>query len=123
MAFYSYLIYVIFMNEKFRKKTRFQANFDGYFRLRYADKWQDCYIYDISESGTLLRIKQTLVVGDELEICLDINNTNDVIVGTVANVQGQVAGIEFKTKNINLIVDRAIERAFEEARKDKKKGF
>lgn len=124
MAFYSYLIYGIFMTEKNRKKTRFQANFEGYFRLKNSLEWQSCYIYDISESGTLIRIKQSLIVDDILELCLDIDNKDDIISGKVANVQGQVAGIEFSTKNINVFIDRAIERAFTKARSDKKgRGF
>ena len=112
------------MTEKNRQKTRFQANFEGYFRLKNNLEWQDCYIYDISESGTLIRIKQTLIVEDILELCLDIDNIDDVILGKVANVQGQVAGVEFSTKNINVIIDSAIERAFTKARRDKKgRGF
>lgn len=112
------------MKEQNRKKTRFQANFDGYFRFKNSLDWQSCYIYDISETGTLLRIKQILVIDDELEICLNAEDKSDVIYGKVANVQGQVAGIEFTTTNINQIVDRAIERAFTKARSDKKRhGF
>lgn len=104
-----------------RKKTRFIANFDGYYRLQNSVDWEDCYIYDISETGALLRIKQTVIIGDILEICFDIDNKNDVIVGTIANVQGQVAGVEFETTHINDIVDRAIERAFSKARTAKKR--
>ncbi len=124
MAFYSYLIYGVFMTEKNRKNTRFQANFEGYFRLKNSREWQDCYIYDISESGTLIRIKQSLIVDDILELCLNTENKEDVISGKVANVQGHVAGIEFSTKNVHIIIDRAIERAFKKARSDKKeRGF
>lgn len=109
------------MSEKNRKNTRFIANFDGAFRLKGSYEWQDCYIYDISESGTLIRMKQSLLVDDELEICLNINNLSDVIEGRVANVSGQVAGIEFITTNVRTIVDRAIEKAFSNKR-DKKEG-
>ncbi len=112
------------MNLKDRKKTRFIANFDGFYRLRNQIDWQDCHIYDISETGTLIRIKQSLIVDDWIEICLDIENKTDVIIGKVANVQGQVAGIKFDTKNVHEIVDRAIDRAFSQARSSKKRfGF
>lgn len=120
MAFYLYLFYLFNMEEKNRKKTRFQANFDGYFRLKNSIDWQNCYIYDISETGTLLRIKQTLLPGDELEICLDSESRKDIIEGRVANVQGQVAGVEFTTKHIEKIVSRAIDKAFSSGRSPKK---
>ena len=57
------------MEEKNRKKTRFLANFDGLYRFSKTKELLDCYIYDISETGTLIRMKQTLVIGDILEIC------------------------------------------------------
>lgn len=108
------------MKEKNRKKTRFIANFEGSYRLKNSSDWLNCYIYDISETGTLIRMKQTLIIGDLLEICLDIDNRKDIILGIVANVQGQVAGIEFNTLNIHKIIDKSIERAFSKARKEKK---
>lgn len=104
-----------------RKNTRFIANFEGSYRLKNSKHWEDCYIYDISEKGALLRIKQFLIKGDELEICLDIENREDIILGNVVNIQGQVAGVEFETTDINRIVDSALERAFSKARTDKKR--
>ncbi len=108
------------MEEKNRKKTRFLANFDGLYRFSKTKEWLDCYIYDISETGTLIRMKQTLVIGDILEICLDSENTKDIIIGKVANVKGQVAGIEFTSKNIQPIIDKAIDSAFNKTRTEKK---
>lgn len=104
------------MKEKNRKDTRFQANFDGYYRLVNSLDWLECFIYDISSSGTLIRVKQTLLVDDELEICLNSEDRSDIITGKVANVLGQVAGIEFTSKNVNQIVNKAIDRAFSKAR-------
>lgn len=120
MAFYSYLFYGIFMEEQNRKKTRFQANFEGYYRLKNNIDWYDCFIYDISETGTLIRMKQTLIVDDELEICLNSEDKSDVIQGKVANVKGQVAGIQFSTKNVSEIIEKTIERAFKKSRIQKK---
>lgn len=110
------------MSERNRKKTRFIANFDGCFRLKGSYEWQDCYIYDISETGTLIRMRQSLLVDDEVEICLNINNLTDVIEGRVANTHGQVAGIEFITQNVGPIVDRAIDKAFSDKLNKKKPG-
>ena len=109
------------MDKMNRKNTRFVANFDGYYRLANDPVWEDCYIYDISETGALLRIKQSLIIGDKLEICLDIDNKKDAIHGVVANVQGQVAGVKFETTGVDEIVDRALDRAFSKSRTEKKR--
>ncbi len=108
------------MEMKDRKNTRFTANFDGLYRLRNQYEWLECYIYDISETGALIKMNQTLLKDDIVEICLDLEQKSDVIIGVVANIKGQVAGIHFTTKNINSIVNKAIERAFLKARKGKK---
>ncbi|MBN2618274.1 MAG: PilZ domain-containing protein [Spirochaetales bacterium] len=108
------------MSEKDRKKTRFIANFDGVFRFKGSTDWQNCYIYDISETGTLIRMKQTLIVGDILEISLDHDDKTNIITGKVANVSGQVAGVEFISGEVGKIVDKAIKRAFSQSRPLKK---
>lgn len=104
------------MNESKRKEPRFTARFDGFYRLKNSTKWLECYIYDISESGASLSIKQILLRSDQLEICLNKEDRSNVIIGVVANVSNHVVGIKFISKNAQDIIDAAIERA-----KDKSK--
>ncbi|MGL1890342.1 MAG: PilZ domain-containing protein [Spirochaetaceae bacterium] len=112
------------MEFKNRKETRFIANFDGFYRLENTYEWLECYIYDISESGTLLKIKQPLFKDDRVEICLNTDDTDDIITGTVVNTKGQIVGIELTTKNASDIIKSSIDRAFAGARSAKKKsGF
>ncbi|OQY40416.1 MAG: hypothetical protein B6229_01815 [Spirochaetaceae bacterium 4572_7] len=100
------------MEIKDRKKTRFMAHFDGFYRLKNSQEWFDCYIYDISESGAQIRIRQLLVVGDKLEICLNPEIRTQYLTATVANEKGQLIGIEFTNNQLKSIIDSAVQKAF-----------
>ncbi len=104
------------MEEKNRKEPRFIAQFDGYYRLGQDFDWYPCFIFDISDSGASLRLNQTMIKGDEIEICLNPNNENDAIPAKVANVSGKAVGIQFTASNGRKIIELASKKAFEKAR-------
>ena len=107
------------MEIKDRKKTRFIAHFDGFYRLRNDGEWYECYIYDISESGAQIRIKQLLIIGDEIEICLDPEISTQYLTATVANEKGQIIGIQFTNNQLKSIIDSAVQKAFKRTRSRK----
>lgn len=102
--------------EKSRKEPRFIAHFDGYYKLNSDAEWHPCYIYDISDSGASIRLNQTLVIGDIIEISLDEDYKSHVIPATVANVVGQSVGIMFKDNDADEIIDLAVKKAFNNSR-------
>lgn len=101
------------MNEDKRRETRFIARIDGYYRLKNTTEWLDCYIYDISESGASLSVKQILLRSDQMEICLDKDDKTNIIIAIVANVSNHVVGVKFVSHNAQKIIDSAVKRAKE----------
>lgn len=104
------------MEEKVRKEPRFIAHFDGFYRFKNSLDWHDCFIYDISDSGASIRLNQTLVVGDQIEVALDKYNRSSIITAIVANVVGQSVGVKFKSHDADEIIDLAMKKAFEKSR-------
>lgn len=99
-----------------RKEPRFIAHFDGYYRFPEETEWHSCFIYDISDSGASIRLNQTLIIGDIIEISLDEDYRTNIITATVANVVGQSVGLMFNPHDANEIVDLAVKKAFNNSR-------
>lgn len=104
------------MKDNDRKEPRFVAHFDGFYRFKNTSEWHDCFISDISDSGANIRLNQSLIIGDQIEICLDVDHKDKVISGTVANVMGQSVGVKFSSKDADEIIDLAVKKAFNKAR-------
>lgn len=104
------------MSEQERKEPRFIAHFEGFYRFKNTSEWYDCFISDISDSGANIRLNQSLIIGDQIELCLDKEEKDNVIAGIVANVMGQSVGVQFNSKDTEEIIDLAVKKAFEKAR-------
>lgn len=97
-----------FGESKTKRKTRFNAHFEGFYRLKGMDEWLNCYIYDVSETGAAIRVNQTLLEKDKLDIKIKSEET-PVIEALVVNTSNQKVGVKFLTENSAEIIKVIIE--------------
>jgi hypothetical protein len=76
-----------------RGRSRQSVNIEG--EYYYAKTWTRCEIYDLSAHGAALKLKQSFVVRDKIQIRIgDI--VNHVFEARVVNVNGCRTGIAFE---------------------------
>lgn len=96
-----------------RGHYRAKVDIDGFYRL--GREWIPCKIYDLSLGGAGLKLNQFFVEGDQIELKVGQSEEAVVVMGTVANVNGQRIGLSFSLESevyrkLSLIIDKAAAR-------------
>ena len=62
---------------------------------KYEDDWVNCELYDISQNGLSLRVKQILVKDEPIKIRITFEKKMYIFDALIMNVNGQRIGVKY----------------------------